>query len=479
MSIRARLFAAFLLVVGAGFFVFVDWVVDDFRPRYLATMEESMVDIATVLAASLEDRIEDGEIRVDGLRRAFAEANRREFAAEIYELTKTRINTRVYVTDRNGIVLFDSDDGRDEGVDYSRWNDVARTLRGMYGARATRIDPQDPMTSIMHVAAPIRRNGEIVGVVTVAKPTESIAEFLETARRKIANATVFAVASLAVLGVVVAVWVTWPIERLARYVKALGEGRRVPPPRLGRTELGALEARFEEMRTALEGKQYVERYVEALTHQMKGPLSAVRGAAELLSEDMPPEERARFLAHLRSESDRLQDIIDRMLQLAELENRKTLQDVESVPLRDLVSDIIAGLQPAASTRQVRLTLNPGPRVIARCERFLVSQALSNLVQNALDFTGPGGAVVVSVERAENGARIVVQDDGAGVPDYALERAFERFYSLPRPDHGRKSSGLGLAFVREVAELHGGKASLANRAGGGAVATLTLPAHPRP
>jgi two-component system sensor histidine kinase CreC len=67
----------------------------------------------------------------------------------------------------------------------------------------------------------------------------------------------------------------------------------------------------------------------------------------------------------------------------------------------------------------------------------------------------------------------VADRGPGVPEFALERAFERFYSLPRPDGGSRSSGLGLCFVAEVAALHGGRATLANREGGGAIATLTL------
>ena len=77
-------------------------------------------------------------------------------------------------------------------------------------------------------------------------------------------------------------------------------------------------------------------------------------------------------------------------------------------------------------------------------------------------------------RIEGCSRFEVRDRGPGVPDYARERVFERFYSLPRPDGGSRSSGLGLCFVAEVADLHGGRASLDNREGGGAVATLELP-----
>ena len=133
------MFVAFLLVAGVGFYQLVDWIREDLRPRYLETMEESMVDTATLLASLISEKSQRDGIHTDDLRLAFDHAQKRRFAAQIFEVTKTQVNMRVYVTDRNGIVLFDSNHGNDEGKDYSRWNDVYRTLRGEYGARATRL----------------------------------------------------------------------------------------------------------------------------------------------------------------------------------------------------------------------------------------------------------------------------------------------------------------------------------------------------
>ena len=98
----------------------------------------------------------------------------------------------------------------------------------------------------------------------------------------------------------------------------------------------------------------------------------------------------------------------------------------------------------------------------------------NLIDNAADFSPPGSELEMRVERDGDLLRITVADRGPGVPDYALPRVFERFYSLSRPDGGSRSSGLGLCFVAEVAALHGGSAGLRNREGGGAVATLEIP-----
>lgn len=99
----------------------------------------------------------------------------------------------------------------------------------------------------------------------------------------------------------------------------------------------------------------------------------------------------------------------------------------------------------------------------------------NLLDNAADFAPQGSEVEVTITPAGSYWDVEVADRGSGIPDYALDRAFERFYSLPRPDGGSRSSGLGLCFVAEVATLHDGRATLGNREGGGAVARLSLPA----
>jgi len=155
VRIRTRLFGAFLVLVAVGFYTLIDWIRDDLRPRYLETMEESMVDAATLLSSLVANQVSEETIYADDLRAAFEGARKRRFSAKIYEFTKTRLNMRVYITDNKGIVVFDSDNGRAEGEDYSQWNDVVRTLRGEYGARTTPSDPDDLTSAILYVASPI------------------------------------------------------------------------------------------------------------------------------------------------------------------------------------------------------------------------------------------------------------------------------------------------------------------------------------
>lgn len=184
MSIRARLVLCFSFVVLTGFYVLVEWILDDVRPRYLETTEESLVDTATLLSAVIEEDLKGEKVDTEGLRRIFERVGQTQISAKIYDVVKTRVDLRVYVTDSDGIVIFDSNGGRDEGRDYSQWNDVHRTLRGQYGARATRVVPDDPSTSILHVASPLENSGELIGVVTVSKPTRSANLFIRGAQKK-------------------------------------------------------------------------------------------------------------------------------------------------------------------------------------------------------------------------------------------------------------------------------------------------------
>ena len=204
---------------------------------------------------------------------------------------------------------------------------------------------------------------------------------------------------------------------------------------------------------------------------MKAPVAAIRSGAELLEEDLPPNRRQQFLANIGTESVRLQNLIEQLLALSSLESRKRLEDPHPVDLAALAARIADELR----SRGANIILKAAPAAVVEGDEFLLATALRNLVQNAVDFSPPGGEIHVHVETTADHATVRVCDSGPGLPDYAVERVFDRFYSLPRPATGRKSSGLGLCFVREAAALHGGRATLVNRPGqSGAEARLDLP-----
>ncbi|MFX4315115.1 two-component system sensor histidine kinase CreC, partial [Enterobacter sp. 63] len=249
--------------------------------------------------------------------------------------------------------------------------------------------------------------------------------------------------------------------------------KRQPLPNPGSSELRKLAQALENMRIRLEGKNDIEHYVHALTHELKSPIAAIRGAAEILTEQPPPQVAARFIDNILVQNARMQSLVEKLLTQARLENR-----VEIVPANVSVNTLFTRL---ADTRAALLAAK---NITLICDNTslsvagdpdLLEQALGNLLDNAIDFTPPGGAISLIAREAQKQVQLIVTDSGSGIPDYALARVFERFYSLPR-DNGLKSSGLGLAFVQEVARLHQGEITLHNRAEGGAIATLTLHPH---
>ncbi|CAM3986762.1 two-component system sensor histidine kinase CreC [Ectopseudomonas alcaliphila] len=472
MPLGVRIFLVYFLFVGlAGWFV-LSTVMDEIRPGVRQSTEETLVDTANLLAEILRDEVKAGTLGQGRLHEALEAYGRRKPQASIWGLTKAEVNHRIYVTDDKGIVLLDST-GLAVGQDYSRWNDVLLTLRGQYGARSTREDPEDPDSSVMYVAAPIRDGQQIIGVVSVAKPNRTLQPYIERSQTRLGWLGAGLIALGLLIGAALSWWLSAALGKLTRYAQAVSEGQRAEAPNVRGGELRQLAVAVERMRTELEGKAYVERYVHTLTHELKSPLAAIRGAAELLDGDMPAEQRQRFVANIQQESARLQNLIERLLHLAQVEQRQGLEERVAVPLAALVDELLQAQQAriTAANLQIEQALPTG--IELRGERFLLRQALANLLDNALDFTPPGGLIRIAAER--QGERIVLRlfNQGEAIPDYALARLTERFYSLPRPNGGRKSTGLGLNFVQEVVDLHGGELQIGNVEGGVEV-RLTLP-----
>ena len=481
MTKRTRIFIGILVAYALGVAFLMYRQLGDIDPRYRESAEESLVETAYLMASLIEQSSADGALRVDALDPVFRSLYARRFMADIYGVEKTRVEMRMTVVDRRGTVIFDSRSAQ-VGTDHSQWHDVHLALRGQYGARTTADIDGDPRTSVMYVAVPIRDlspagGGAIVGAVSLGKPVQSFGQFVEAARRKTLLLGATSVVAVLLLVIILSVWLVRPFGVLADYVQYVRAQRSFSLPRLGRRALGAIGAAYDEMRDALAGRNYVADYVQTLTHEVKGPLSAIRGAAELLQEPMPQADRVRFIANIARETQRIQELVDRMLELTALESRKSLDGAVPVPIAALVAEAAASATPSAQARGLTIVVEAGQAPASAAvdgDAFLLLRAVANLIDNALDFSPPGGQVTIEAVLHARVCDIVVRDAGPGIPEYAEDKVFEKFYSLARPTSKKKSTGLGLSFVKEIADLHRGRVTLKNGTNGGALATLSLP-----
>ncbi|MDA5491658.1 two-component system sensor histidine kinase CreC [Yersinia intermedia] len=471
MKIGVRLLLGYFLIVAiAGYFV-IRIFVQEVKPGVRRATEGTLVDTATLLAQFARQDMLLDNVASGQLAQAFASLNLRPIGANIEGIRKDRNEYRVYLKDADGRVVFDSS-GKAVGQDYSRWNDVWLTLRGEYGARSTRTNPADEQSSVMYVAAPVMAENKIIGVLSVGKPNISMAPVIKRSERKIllAGGVLLGIALLIGLGFVW--WINRSIGKLVDYAERVAEGQVVALPAMGSSELHDLARALESMRLKLDGKAYIEQYVHTMTHELKSPLAAITGAAELLRESPPPATAQRFIVNIEQQSARIRQLVDKMLVQARLESRVDLQ-FSPLDISHILKQTFSAKEAQAVSRGICLQLKRADSAILTGDGLLLSQALTNLIDNALDFTPLGGAVILSGERHEGEYLITVEDNGSGIPDYAQEKIFDRFYSLPRAD-SPKSTGLGLNFVREVAAIHRGRISLENRLPQGVSAYLVLP-----
>jgi signal transduction histidine kinase len=219
--------------------------------------------------------------------------------------------------------------------------------------------------------------------------------------------------------------------------------------------------------------------ISLMSHELRTPLTSINGFAELLTADatVPPQAR-EFVSIIANESQRMSRMINTFLSVTQLE-RKDKQEVLKIPLRldEVVRETITSLQPTAKKKRIRLIEQPAHRIPpVAADRSLITQAVKNLVNNAIKYSPERTTVTVSTALEAEAVRVCVEDRGYGIPAEAKERVWDKFYRVVREgqEKDEESTGLGLSFVREVVEQHGGQVELDSEEGRGSKFSFTLP-----
>lgn len=234
--------------------------------------------------------------------------------------------------------------------------------------------------------------------------------------------------------------------------------------------------------TELRHLEQVRRdFVANVSHELKTPLTAIRGVVETMldDQDMPAAIQRRFIGKIDTNADRLAAIVTDLLSLSRLENDASLSSQESVDLHGIVRRSVADLRDRANERSVELSEHHGDEACSLVgDEDWLRQAIDNLVVNAITYTPPGGHVRVSISCRDNQVSISVTDDGIGIDSTNLERIWERFYRVDRArSRALGGTGLGLAIVKHVAIVHGGDVEVQSRPGEGSTFTITMPLLP--
>jgi len=242
-------------------------------------------------------------------------------------------------------------------------------------------------------------------------------------------------------------------------------------------ELEVVIAGFNDLLSRLDRSfETMRRFVADASHELRTPISVIRGEAEVaLSRERPAAEYRESLATVLDESRRLSVLIDDLLNLARSDSGRFQLESREFYLNELLADCCRSMRGLATARNLRLECLPAADLQYRGDEQLLRRLILNLLDNAIRYTPAGGRITAALEAGSSGIRIRVADTGIGIPPEHAPRVFERFY---RADEARSRAaggfGLGLSIVKCIAEAHHGAVECASAPGSGSTFTVTLP-----
>ncbi len=423
-SILVRLLLINLIVMAvplAGF-----WFARLYETQLLADLERDMIHQVQVLRAAMLD----GKADLEG---------REAMLANISEHTGLRLR----LLNTKGRVLSDSGG---MPIDVSARSEIMAALHGRYGSQARFAAGRRRLN--LFAALPIKREGQVVGVVYASRSTAEVTGFLVSLRRHLIHIFYLSLAITLVMTLFLAATISRPLAKLATRANAIADGNTVLPLHAkGQSELGHLARAFERMRVRLQERAQESATLAAdISHEFKSPLTSIRGAAELLLDgaEKHPDIRRRFLKNIIADSNRMSRSVGRLLELSRLQADAT----EPAPF-----DLVALVRDETCLRsQVVMDLPPAIQSFyGRASQIQV--AIANLLDNAEQHALPGTRIRVSLTRGDAQTHVRIINQGKPVSQSTLRQMWKRFYTT-RGDHG--GSGLGLAIVESVVLAHGGR-----------------------
>ena len=448
---------------------------------YLHSTEEGMIDTAAVVS-ELYARLY-GQFGADSdkvaaeLSRVYSNLNETyEIKARLFGFTRAEVDTRLLVYDPSGRVIFDTK-GLATNQDFSKLEDVRTALAGRYGSR-WELDTAHQRVNI-YSTLPVFVDGKTVGAVSVSKSTNRIRNFISRSLEGFVVPGIIALMLATAMAYVLSAYITRIIRDLASRAErvAAGEGN-VRLETWTRSELGTLARAVERMREKLEGKAYVEEMATNLSHELKTPLAAIRGAAELLEgpASNDPEARSKFLANIQSEVARLDRIVSELLKLSRIEAQPAGSDIAVIDARAVAQEIAEMYQRRAADLNLLFRAEIAETALPiRIAEMQLKQLLTNLLDNALQFTASGQTIRFRAEQKDGVLEFEVRDQGAGIEPELLPKIFDRFFTTANPRTGNRGTGLGLAIAKSIATANSGRISVESELGSGSTFTVRFPA----
>ena len=464
LNIGTKLFILYFVISSALVFVFVNRTSTD-------SAKEVMIEVSELMSRIASENTINGEIDIEAFESLIGSYFRSQKNTIHHPSSQRLENLAIYLTDKDGLLILDSRDLK-LGKNMRHLSEVDSALQGDRGITRVVADPVlGPRKArgvaidyfykpeFLHASNPIyARNGEILGAVVVVAP------MFDLMNKDYLYEFIFYVFLISLFfGALGSYRISRNIKRLDKYISNLFSGEDVTPPDLN-IQFKKLTLTLQNARANVELKDAVEQYIDTLAHELRTPITGIQLTAETLLTPMSDEERKRFINNILVSNKQMDKLVTRLLDLSRIERRESLMKPETLKILPIIENAIKApsrTQTIAS-KNINIALEIDRSITVFAEKILLEQAISNILNNALEFSPKGGTITFKASETNTAVSIIVLDDGPGMPPHVLRNLFTRFFSVSRPDSGNRGNGLGLRFVRKIMQLHKGEVTLKNR-----------------
>jgi len=471
-SIRWKIILVAFTVVALPIYFLNSYTIRSFDKFTSKALEEEMISQAFMLGEQYKAMV----LRNHGTVRQERET---EFA-DVLRGYSERFQSRLQVLSPKGIVLFDSDPDSLAGADFSGRKEIANIIAGGGYKAAWRLTG-DRKHVFYYVPVAIREDGRLAGIAYVSHHTGQITKAIKkmVADQRLAMLTALGFA--AVMAAVVAQTMTRRLRRLTCATMDYAQGNATLELKVGgRDEISELAGAVGHMAGEIEKRNTYNRdFISTVTHELKTPVTAIKGAAEVLEQGAVDDEsvRAKFLSNIQFEADRLTRMVGELGELTRLDSELMCGRKEKVEYTQCVREMLDRLLPTFDHEHAEFqALIPEDKIPVMIVPGRIEQVLSNLLENAFRYTPAAGKVVVTIERAQGRkVRTTVSDTGCGISPLNLDKVFDRFFTTePKTVAKDYGTGLGLAIARSIVENHQGTIVVESQQGQGSRFIFTLP-----
>ena len=372
---------------------------------------------------------------------------------------------RITWVDTDGTVLYDNDADKTQLENHKDRPEIAEAFKTGVGECVRNSDTMKMNTFYYAIRLD---NGTVLRVSTQARSIFSV--FL-TSFPMIFLIIILVILVCAILAHFLTRQLLQPIEVMAENMEKMEDISKVPAYKELVPFLNTIREQHENILMAAKVRQ---DFTANVSHELKTPLTAISGYAELIENNMvPPEQASHFAKEIQRNSNRLLSLINDIIRLSEIDNGEETTTYESLDLNEVTRDCVGNLRVSAEQRGVTLQYEGEPCQL-RANRDMMYELVDNLCENAIRYNNEGGWVCVRVLLEDSRPVLIVEDNGIGIPKDQQERIFERFYRVDKSRSKQTGgTGLGLAIVKHIVALHDANIKLESELGKGTMVRVEL------